>query len=1536
MRRGWLRTATWAGVVLLVACAPEQEVWSPEGAPEDVVVQADTVTATADLAVTITDNRNVVGWTHVTSYTIEVINAGPDPVSGATVATGYPPLFTGPAWTCVGIGGGSCATASGTGPVAATVDLPVGGGAVITQTATLINGVTHMPLEVEATVTVPTGVLDPDTANNTAIDHTEVGQPRTITLQKRGSGLGTVVSHPAGIDCGPTCTGVVGDFVQGQVVTFTATPEPFHVFVRWGGSCTGSGSCTVTVAGNSVNLEAYFEPIRYTITTTAGPGGAIVPPGPVEVPHGGSQLFQIAPAVGYHVDDVRVDGTSLGVVTEYEFTNVTAPHTLEATFALNLYPITVIAGPNGTVVCDSPVAHFATAICTVTPDSGYTLDTFLDNGANAFAAVVGGSYTTPPVEGPRTIEATFKLDLGAECTTGSACHSGFCVDGVCCESACTGQCEACDGAGAEGTCAPVAGAPHGDRPACASDGSLCGGACDGIVTTACTYPDNTIVCRGAACTDGTAILAETCGGDGTCPPVRTQDCAPYLCGETACEADCTVDADCTEDHWCAGGICVPDLPPGETCGGDQECATGHCVDGVCCDTACTGQCEACDVAGAEGTCTPVDGPPHGGRPACAADGTVCGGTCVGAVSTTECVYPGEETSCREGSCAEGVATLPETCDGAGTCPPERTQDCGEYVCGPTACRGDCAADVDCSDGFWCNLGVCVPELQPGQACTGENECASGFCVDGVCCDTACDGQCEACDVSGSVGTCSPVTGAPRGTRSDCASDGTVCGGTCDGVERASCTYPGNTTSCREPSCTDGVATLEAFCNGAGSCPAVQTQECGTYGCDATACHGDCDSDADCAPGAWCSGGLCLGKRDLGVECGGNNECLSGLCVDGFCCNLGCDGQCEACDVAGSEGTCVAVTGAPHGGRTPCTSDGGVCGGACNGDDRTACAYPGEETVCREASCADGRAVEEATCNGRGSCPAPESTLCDPYLCGEDACAETCEEDDECAPGHRCIKGSCLGPDQIAQLLGNYAVEGGGGCSAGAGGAGWLALLAVLGGFLVRRRRGALGALGVALALGTPAAGAAAKDDTAIEVQRFQPSGGGRDILGVGSALTPGHLQWGLHVFGNHASKPLRLVDRSGEVGDVDLLTHQTGVDFTGFVGILDRYELSFALPVAVSQDTTETGGILPTSDASFSAGGFSSLRLIPKARILSLGDLHLAAAAPVVIPLGSGAPYLDPGGPSVHPRAIAEWNPGFRVAANLGVAVREKRDLADLALGPAFTFGLAGEVPVEVAGLRFDALGTLLGETGFRESDAAETPLELLVGGRWNGPAGLNFTLAAGPGLTTGYGTPAYRVVAGFGFGPEAAPAELPPPTPVVPPIVEAPPPPPPEPEPVPPPDTDGDGYADAEDGCPKLAEDFDGDADEDGCPEEEQVVVEKERIVIKEAVHFAVAKADILETSHELLEQVAKVLRENPTVKIRVEGHTDSTGLDDFNRTLSERRAEAVRKFLVAAGVEEERLVSQGYGPDRPVDTNATPEGRSKNRRVDFVILEQ
>ena len=168
--------------------------------------------------------------------------------------------------------------------------------------------------------------------------------------------------------------------------------------------------------------------------------------------------------------------------------------------------------------------------------------------------------------------------------------------------------------------------------------------------------------------------------------------------------------------------------------------------------------------------------------------------------------------------------------------------------------------------------------------------------------------------------------------------------------------------------------------------------------------------------------------------------------------------------------------------------------------------------------------------------------------------------------------------------------------------------------------------------------------------------------------------------------------------------------------------------------------------------------------------------------------------------------------------------------------------------------------------------------------------------------------------------------------------------------DRDGDSIADDEDKCPDKPETFNGVKDADGCPDgRETVVVTETEIKILQKVFFDTGKARIKRRSHSLLNTVALVLNRNPQItKVRVEGHTDDVGDDADNLDLSRRRAQAVRAYLIDQGVAPDRLVSQGYGEDRPLceDIPELLENkrrnrrklklcRSDNRRVEFRIIE-
>jgi outer membrane protein OmpA-like peptidoglycan-associated protein len=103
--------------------------------------------------------------------------------------------------------------------------------------------------------------------------------------------------------------------------------------------------------------------------------------------------------------------------------------------------------------------------------------------------------------------------------------------------------------------------------------------------------------------------------------------------------------------------------------------------------------------------------------------------------------------------------------------------------------------------------------------------------------------------------------------------------------------------------------------------------------------------------------------------------------------------------------------------------------------------------------------------------------------------------------------------------------------------------------------------------------------------------------------------------------------------------------------------------------------------------------------------------------------------------------------------------------------------------------------------------------------------------------------------------------------------------------------------------------------------------------VLFAIDSSDLNPSSRSALEQAAGVFAEYPKTAIIAQGHTDATGADEHNQRLSERRADSVASYLVARGVDRDRILAEGYGEHHPIDTNETAAGRSRNRRVDLLL---
>lgn len=336
---------------------------------------------------------------------------------------------------------------------------------------------------------------------------------------------------------------------------------------------------------------------------------------------------------------------------------------------------------------------------------------------------------------------------------------------------------------------------------------------------------------------------------------------------------------------------------GVACASSLECKSGVCTDGVCCDVACDGRCAACVRAKtgvADGSCAPALA---GTDPdvECSRDPDfTCGqtGACDGAGACE--LYPAG-TRCGPSQCADAVVSS-QRCDGRGGCAPS-VQACAPFACDPFGgvCQGECHLDADCARDAYCALGLCTYRKPNGAKAAVAHECASAFLADGVCCNVACDGACEACDVTGALGTCLPVPAGDPARHGACPAGevGKPCSAhVCDGKTRATCEgFVGNEVVCAAPACASGQESWEARCTGAGTCATAKAQRCDGYACDGASCRTRCEFVEDCDDGYDCNyaaarcekRATCApGDQSVVAPSGLTSDCSPYRCVDGAC------------------------------------------------------------------------------------------------------------------------------------------------------------------------------------------------------------------------------------------------------------------------------------------------------------------------------------------------------------------------------------------------------------------------------------------------------------------------------------------------------------------------------------------------------------------------------------------------------------------------------------------------------------------------------
>jgi outer membrane protein OmpA-like peptidoglycan-associated protein len=521
----------------------------------------------------------------------------------------------------------------------------------------------------------------------------------------------------------------------------------------------------------------------------------------------------------------------------------------------------------------------------------------------------------------------------------------------------------------------------------------------------------------------------------------------------------------------------------------------------------------------------------------------------------------------------------------------------------------------------------------------------------------------------------------------------------------------------------------------------------------------------------------------------------------------------------------------------------------------------------------------------------------------------------------------------------------------------------------------------------------------LSLERFQPSLPGDRFFGVEGGDPGGHLSPRLMLLGDYAYRPLTLYSEPDDLRVADVVKHLLVLHVAAGVSLWDRLLVVADMPFTLVNKGDDLSalsafGLNYPSQSGAAAGDLrlsARVRLVGEAR--SVASLSLGGH--LFVPTGSQSKATGVG--KVHGMPVLVFSgelPFLAYSANAGVDIRSKTNYFDttmlsdnVTLGTQLVFG--GAVGVLLADKMLQIGPEVYGSTLIVKSDGrrATTNLEGILGVRAR-LAGFVVGAGAGPGFNHGMGTPVLRALLSVAYAPEPAPPP-PPPPPVhkkkrpsdrdhdgIPDKNDACPDEPGVPSedpskngcPPPPPDRDGDGIPDAKDACPDVKgvassdplengcpPDTDGDGirdDVDACPNEKgppdtdpqkngcpkSVRVTDGEIVILEQVQFKTGSAVILPASDDLLRQVAGVLAEHPEIlMIEVQGHTDNRGGKAYNKKLSQKRADSVKKWLINYGqVDSGRLSARGYGLAEPIADNHTSEGRQQNRRVQFKIVDK
>jgi len=501
---------------------------------------------------------------------------------------------------------------------------------------------------------------------------------------------------------------------------------------------------------------------------------------------------------------------------------------------------------------------------------------------------------------------------------------------------------------------------------------------------------------GNQCTDETCVNGSPQHPDEALDFSCSQNGGTYCDGNGACvecnsPGQCSGAADCQVDA-CTNNACATPPEPVNTPAPGSYQTSGDCNLIVCDGNGAvsgTPQVQDSDLPVDGNDCTqdictsgtPTNPPVAAETPCNQNGGQVCNGdamnpACVECATDTQCTMP---QVCNQ---ATWTCCTPADCTALGKTCGTHADTCGGLVnCSGT--KNGSETDVDCGG----DVNACTTRCAQGKDCSLASDCTSVLCVDTVCCDTACGDSCDACNLTGNIGTCTPRSDGDAGvpacaggylcdgtnatcpntcsTDGDCAS-GYYCNGTNCALTKALGVGCGGGNECTSTFCQDGVCCDTACTQGCKACVAAKTPSPdGT--CDDI--DAGTDPDAECTPGACNGAGVCKGEQ--GDPCAINSDCLNNICSpDGVCCNNACGGTCESClavNTSSPTGTCDFITA----GIDPDNE----CGNAanCEGDNCS-----GSSGACEFAA-----AIIE--CNAKvGTCDVAENCTGSSFGCPADA------------------------------------------------------------------------------------------------------------------------------------------------------------------------------------------------------------------------------------------------------------------------------------------------------------------------------------------------------------------------------------------------------------------------------------------------------------------------------------------------------------------------------------------------------------------------